>query len=176
MASNENLSGITSKVFDLLSKLNDDDRMKVIKATLTLLGTNLEGSQITKDFLIGTGKNESNNLIDDEQKYFSLKDPNTKVEELAVAARYLELKNSQHIYQRKELQNIILASRRSFDSKHYRRDIDKAKKSGLFTRGNNLTLSDYGQKYVETLPDRESIKKLKSPTKKKSQIKKTSKK
>jgi hypothetical protein len=54
-------------------------------------------------------------------------------------------------------------ARRSFDTKNFGRDIGNARLSGFFTKGKENSLSDYGQQYVDQLPDRTAARTLRRP-------------
>ncbi|MCZ7597853.1 MAG: hypothetical protein M5U09_09150 [Gammaproteobacteria bacterium] len=65
-----------------------------------------------------------------------------------------------------ELKEVIKAARRNFDANNFRRDLDNARTKGLFNRGtgkDSAVLSHYGQNYVDALPDREALKRLRNP-------------
>jgi len=109
------------------------------------------------------------------QEFFAKKLPRTKLEELAVAARYREDRDGTTSSSKAELEAIFKEARKNFDSKHYRRDLENAKQAGLFTRApakEGASLSDYGLKYVDALPDREAAKALVRPKKGKARGKK----
>ena len=101
-----------------------------------------------------------------EQAYFAAKDPKSKIEELAVAARYREQYQAAIASSKAEIEAVVKAARRNFDTKNFPRDIDNAKKHKLFNigggRGSHV-LSYYGQQYVDALPDRAAAKRLRGP-------------
>ncbi len=98
-----------------------------------------------------------------EQAYFQGKSPKGKVEELAVGARYREEYGDANTSTRADIQAVVTKARRNFDANNFNRDITRARRKKLFTTGSSrdsYQLSDYGQQYVDTLPDREAAKKL----------------
>src|SRR5438552_16179101 len=86
---------ITLQVYRLLAGLDAGDRKKVLVAVSALLGehaasvsTGVATSRVpspTKELILGP------DAPTDPASFFAAKDPQTKVEELAVAARYREL-------------------------------------------------------------------------------------
>jgi len=100
------------------------------------------------------------------QQYFDQKEPHTKVELLAAAARFREQHQEQHKHTRADLKTVIHdEGRRDFDEHNFSWDIRNAKDKSLFTKGKDIQLSSYGQQYVDALPDREKVKKLRAPAK-----------
>lgn len=100
------------------------------------------------------------------QSYFAAKNPRTKGEELAAAARYRELNEGAESSTRADLERVIKNARRNFDAGNFRRDLENARTSGLFTRGSgkdSIILSTYGQSYVDALPDRAVAKQFARP-------------
>lgn len=154
----KDVAAITTKLYGLLKPLESEDRQRVVGAALTLLGeqqtegTSRESSQPSA----ATGTAEA---------YFKSKQPQTKIEELAVAARFRELQQDQQAHKKNDFQAVFKAARRNFDSHNFKFDIANARKTGLFTRGREITLSHYGVSYVDALPDREAVKKLRKPKK-----------
>jgi hypothetical protein len=99
------------------------------------------------------------------KQFFPSKQPQTKIEELAVAARFRELHHDAQVHEKRDFQAVFKTARRNFDSQNFSFDIANAKQAGLFTRGNEITLAHYGQNYVDALPDREAVKRLRKPKK-----------
>lgn len=149
-------------MYDLASTLEPDDQKKAIAALRALLGlgtSNPEGDESGDVGGSGSGSGDAK----DAAGFFSSKEPKNKGEELAVAARYRELKQDASEHEKEELEKVVRAARRNFDSKNYSRDIDNARRKGLFNHGTPTTLSYFGQEYVDALPDREKVKSIPSP-------------
>ncbi len=151
----KNLTAIATKIHDLLEPLESEERQRVIAAALTLLGEQAEGT-IPPGTPAATGTAEA---------YFKSKQPQTKIEELAVAARFRELQQDQQAHRKNDFQAVFKAARRNFDSHKFSSDIRNAKQAGLFTRSSEITLAHYGVSYVDALPDREAVKRLRKPKK-----------
>jgi hypothetical protein len=60
------------------------------------------------------------------QTYFDQKNPQSKIEELAVAARYRELKEGVETHEKEDLKRVITSARRNFDVNNYTRDLGNA--------------------------------------------------
>lgn len=153
----KDISSITTRVYGLLKPLESEDRQRVVAAALTLLGE--RARQETSD-------DRTSEETGTAQAYFKSKQPQTKIEELAVAARFRELQQDQQdqqVHKKSDLQAVFKAARRNFDSHKFSFDIANAKKAGLFTRAREITLAHYGVSYVDALPDREAVKRLRRP-------------
>lgn len=163
MSQKKNVATVTTEVYELLEKLESEERVKVVKAALTLLGddTSLIAESGSKP---GSTLNKGGSLEkQNEQEYFDQKDPKTKIEELAVAARFRELFQNMNTHEKKDLKDVTDNARWNFDSRNFKRDLENAKRRNFFTRGQNITLAHYGQKYIDALPDREAVKGLRKP-------------
>lgn len=148
----------TTKIFQILHPLDSLERKRVLSAALTFLGEeSLDQSNL--DLKINKDGAASKNQKD----YFNDKDPQTKVEEFAVAARFREINENAETNTKEDFVETFGKARRNFDLKNFSRDLDNAKRCGYFTKSDNITLAHYGQKYVDTLPDRESAKLIKKP-------------
>lgn len=89
------------------------------------------------------------------QQYFDAKQPKGKSEELATAARYLELYLNKEELEKSDFQEIITKqARRTFDAKNFARDIGNAKITGYFVKGKKIMLASKGQHFVDKLPER----------------------
>jgi hypothetical protein len=151
-----------AKLVSLLESFEASERIRVIQASLTLLGdstplTELIGSGIGDD----SGKSHGGKM--DEKKYFDTKEPRNKGEEFAVAARYREERENAISSTRAELQKVITSARRNFDARNFKRDLENARTKGLFNRGtgrDSIVLSYFGQGFVDALPDRDAAKKI----------------
>ncbi len=171
-----NIAQVSLQLYELLSSLDKDERTKVIQATLILFGDTEAGPTKPE----GGNSNQNNNTddegsVNDPKKYFELKDPKNKGEELAVAARYRELKEKVEVHTKEDLKKIITDARRNFDSGNFGRDITNARsQAGFFSKGTGKgteKLSYYGQNFIDALPDRDAAKKLSRPVKKPSKKK-----
>lgn len=151
----KSVADVAKEVYQLLEPLKDEERKRVIGAVLALFGQSEVEPPPT-----GGDINKS------PQQYFDKKDPCTKIEILAVAARLRELGNKGHQHQKGDFRSILKDARRSFDEHNFSTDIQNAKLKGLFIKGKDHHLSSYGQQYVDALPDREKVKNLRAPTKK----------
>jgi len=150
-----------SKLLSVLESLEAPERTRVIQAALTLLGSETQVEQFSagRGTEVAAGRRQITQM--GEQAYLDSKDPRTKVEELAVAARYREERESATSSTRADLERVITAARRNFDARNFRRDLENARTKGFFTRGtgrDSIVLSHYGQKYVNALPNREALK------------------
>lgn len=177
MTEKKDVSKMVGQIYELLSEVDQEERGRIIQATRVLLGD--DGAYLTKieekeDDLIGDVPD-----IKSIQKYFAEKSPINKGEELAVAARYLEIYEKSEEHSKADLKRIITDSRRNFDDKNYNRDMTNAKsQSGFFNlnRGRDQNKLSYsGQNFVDALPDRTAAKKV-MVNKKKSTRKNTPKK
>lgn len=163
---------VVPKLVSMLTPLDAADRTKAIRAALTLLSDGSTNDDF--DFKdggsghAGGGAGALSGRVPKEQAYFAEKIPRTKGEELAVAARYREIREGALSSSKAEIGSVIRAGRKNFDAGNYRRDLENARISGLFTRGTGkdaATLTDYGQRYVNALPDRKAVKELPRPRK-----------
>lgn len=171
------IAGLLSKLYELLSPLDTGERSRVIQSILVLFGeTNIQ-NRIPLENTSTLNLDQQNLSLTDAAKYFDGKEPKNKGEELAVAARFRELKQKQETHSKSDLKQVITDARRNFDSKNFGRDLNNAKRqAGFFNLGTKpdaSQLSYYGQQYVDTLPDRDAIAKLKKPKVKKNSKKKT---
>lgn len=152
------------KILAVLETLEAQDRGRVIQAALTLLDDGDTSQFVPRtqtEAPFGFRGNRAR-----EKEYFDAKDPQRKIEELATAARFLEDTENVTSATRSELERVIKAARRNFDSKNFKRDIENARTANLFTRGtgrDSLVLSAYGQNYVDALPNREALQELAKP-------------
>jgi hypothetical protein len=173
-----NIAQIPAKLYELLEPLDSDERAKVIQATLILFGDAPLASTLNReadDGQNGNANSDEEGSVRDPKSFFELKQPQNKGEELAVAARYRELKEDVHVHNKEELTKVFTDARRNFDSSNYSRDIKNARsQAGFFNKGtgkNSEKLSYFGQNYVDALPNRDAAKKLSRPVKKSSKKK-----
>lgn len=152
---------VVTKIVSILEPLEPGGRARAIHAALTLLGDDqrIDPSALGGD--AGAAGRRPPRIT--EKAFFDSKDPRTKSEQLAVAARYREEQENATASTRAELEKVITTARRNFDKNNYRRDLDNARRKGFFTSGTGkdaAVLSHYGQKYVDALPDRAAAKKF----------------
>ncbi|MFX1521790.1 MAG: hypothetical protein ACFFCD_17935 [Promethearchaeota archaeon] len=168
MPKKEDIASITTKIFNLLINLESDERKRVVNAALTLLGEPLSQHDSAENGESNENASHAGELSD-AKTFFHQKEPKTKMEELAVAARYRELKLSEQVHDKNNLEEVFTKARINFDTHNFKRDLSNAKIKGFFIKGREIKLAYYGQQFVDTLPDREATKQLKKPrTKKKS--------
>jgi len=144
------------------------DRGKAIRAALTLLGSEGEtfDLEVSGSDAGAIGSGLVRRQAPNEQAYFAMKKPRTKIEELAVAARYREERESAQSSTKSDLAGVFRNGRVNFDAGNYRRDLENARAAGFFTRGtgkDSATLTGHGQNYVDALPDREAATRLAKP-------------
>lgn len=167
--SKKTIAEASSEMFSLLKLFSPDERMRIVRGTLTLLGDSgtidsapAAGHDLRRDDQTGTppmGGAEAG-------RYFAEKNPTKKVEELAVAARFKELQGGGDTITNELLASVYKAARRNFDRRNYSRDMDNARKAGLFNKGGKtgtFSLSYYGQSFVDALPNRDATKALRKP-------------
>ena len=156
--SKKSAAAVTTELFDLLEPLSPEERARAIAAAQTLLGTTPPAAGIvvsTGGVPAGTGGTA--------QAFFGQKQPNSTPEALAVAARYREMTQNAMQHTKEDIRAVFRDARRSFDSANFGRDIGNARTVGLFIRGKEISLADFGQQYVDKLPDRAAVKDLKRP-------------
>ena len=165
------IAKVVSGVHALVKDLEADERLRALNAVLTMIGDQAGMSGATASqggSSASTQGGVTGPLRPAEQTgaraYFDQKDPKTKIEELAVAARYREQYAGAHTHVREDLEALISReARRNFDRRNFNRDVSNAKVAGLFNKAKELSLSYYGQQYVDALPDREAVGKLRRP-------------
>src|SRR5947209_4669722 len=126
-----NIAQITKSLFDLLEPLDSAERRRVISATLMLFGENIEGNgsalHVPKVASTGITQQPSDNLSQrpslttpsDVQAYFDEKNPQSKIEEYAVAARFRELTAGQNTHTKDDFNEVIKSARRNFNDNKY---------------------------------------------------------
>ena len=168
------LGQLTNELYILLEPCESEIRSRAIRAVQTLLGDpGTPDAAPVVDRHVGTnGSGDSFHGLDrveDARKFFDEKAPESKLEEVAVASRFIELSTSTDHVTKDDIKDAMLAARRNFDSKNFNRDMNNAKSKGLFNKSEQpgvFTLSYHGQKYVDALPNREALKQLKSASRK----------
>lgn len=154
------------KIVSLLETLESADRQRVITAVLTLLGESVQPVSVQPPLTGGFPANAINPAQTSEKSFFDIKQPNAKIEEIAVAARYREESEQATSSTKADLQKVFRSARRNFDSHNFHRDMANARSAGLFNRDtgrDSIELSHYGQNYVDALPHRAALKQLRRP-------------
>jgi hypothetical protein len=157
MTAKTGVANVTTGIFELLEPLSPEDRQRAIAAAQTLLGTP------TTLATAPVGMGGAAAAAGSAQAFFGQKQPSSTPEALAVAARYRELTQAAMEHTKDDFRAVFRDARRSFDSPNFGRDVGNARTVGLFVRGKDISLADYGQQYVDKLPDRTAIKDLKRP-------------
>ncbi len=152
----------TAQIYKIIEGFSEaDDKARIMDAVRTLLG------QPSRDSDRGREGDDFQAKVDPKKmtakQYFDEKKPNSKVEELALAARYRELHENKDVHEKEDFKAVVSAARRNFDSGNYNRDLNNAKRTGLFNKGEGNVLAYYGQNYVDALPDRDAVKLIKKP-------------
>lgn len=165
----KSVTDASSTLYKLLEPFESDDRLRIVRGTLLLLGELGPG-------VVSIGKEppelkdrDNQGLLKDALTYFGNKNPQKKIEELATAARFYEKKHGASALHKEQFKTVFDDARRNFDVKNFSRDIDNARMAGFFNKGGSATtgytLSYYGQNYIDQLPDRDAAKALKRPKK-----------
>jgi hypothetical protein len=157
------ISETATKLLALLEPLPADDRRRVVDGVLVLLGEPARG--------MGQKVKEESALkeaagLETAKEFFDLKQPNSKIEELAVAARFRELTADTEAHAKSDFEAVFKNARRNFDSVHFKRDLENARTKGFFNKGaakDAAVLAYYGQNYVDALPSREAVKQVRAP-------------
>lgn len=161
-----NLGEISKKLYDLLADLEQDDRQRVMSSVLALFG---EAPRLAP--LASMGMRSANTDFDEgigsAKDFFSQKNPESRGETLAVAARFLELSAGKEVVGRVDIEQVFKDARRNFDSNNFVRDMKNAiHNAKLFLPGgerDSYKLSFFGQEYVDALPDKEKVRLIKRP-------------
>src|ERR1700737_2022655 len=120
---------LTSKIVALLDKAESQDRRRIISAAMVLLGDQDPAmpEQVKPAALSAAGGAAQPK---DASDYFNTKDPHSKIEELAVAARFREVNLRAQSHSKQELEAVFRSARRNFDSNNFNRDTINAKTKG----------------------------------------------
>ncbi|WP_440975507.1 hypothetical protein [Pseudoxanthomonas winnipegensis] len=169
-----------SKIVAIIESLGEEERQRVFDAVITLTG-------LSRSYDPGDRTGQSVGLRDNRsgegpgvsaKEYFDAKGPQNKIEELAVAARYLEENEGAEEVSKDDLSRVFKAARRNFDKNNFNRDMTNAKTRGLFNKGSSAgqnALSHAGQGYVDNLPERDTTRlKKRSSTKRVKKVAKKS--
>ncbi len=161
-----NIGSISAKIFDIVDGLDHAEKIKVFKAvyalcdidnfSITDASTNsLNQSQhLPEDSTLLNTRTQQNS---DPASYLVQKSPQTKIEYLAVAAKFREEYQNTAEHTKDDFIAFFVAARKNFDHSNFKNDISNAKRAGLFLKTNLNShahkLSYNGQNYVDALPD-----------------------
>lgn len=160
------LPNAVTTLYETLLPFSSEERIKIVVASLALLGEPARVSvmpsavQIHND-KVQTVKDSVANDVGSSKDFFDDKSPASKGEEFAVAVRYLELTTGRETFGRDDLERVIQEARRNFNRDKFKRDLENARVAGFFTRGmgrDEIRLLYAGQRYVDLLPDRAAAK------------------
>lgn len=163
------LGELSNQIYTLLAPLTEAERAKVLRATKALFGdemdSELESVSPKSDRPAGQMTTPTG---EGAQEFFAVKTPKSKVEMLAVAARYREVNKFGDTHSVEELAKIFGEARQNFDRHNFPSDIANAQNlSKLFNKGTprgQYQLSYYGQQFVDALPSRDAIKAIRKPS------------
>lgn len=167
----KSVADASAELYKLLEGFTSEERGRIVKGTLMLFGEVVPtaGMELRGGEDIDTPAAVGGAGFKDARAFFETKAPTSKIEELAVAARFREQKEGAERHTKKEFASVITNARRNFDAHNFKRDLDNARTAGFFNKGGSekegFILSYYGQNYVDALPDREKLKTLKRPKK-----------
>ena len=106
---------------------------------------------------------------DNPCEFLDYKDPQNKVEQFAVIARFRELREGITSSMRDDFESICTACGIGFERDKFSDDMKHGREAGLFSPDGSMAtgfpLSAFGQKYVDLLPDRDAIKALRESKK-----------
>jgi hypothetical protein len=160
------ISETATKLLALLEPLSAGDRRRVVDGVLVLLGETNQPTVGAAPSLHRAGAVASGGTGGNAKEFFDAKEPNSKIEELAVAARFRELTGGAESHSKADFETVFKNARRNFDAVHFTRDLDNARTKGLFNKGSGkdaAVLAYYGQNYVDALPNREALKQVRAP-------------
>lgn len=175
----KNIGQLASEIYALLEGQEKEESIKILSSVSTLLGigtippTSGLNSNGTPDTSMSNNQNTQTH-IKNAKAFFDLKDPKTKGEEFAVAAKYRAEHGLGESHTKEDFKTIIKTqAKRKFDESNFARDIDNTIRQAKFFLKDDgkgqYMLSDVGEKYVDALPDRSAahaLRKGKSGTKK----------
>lgn len=170
-----NLGELSNKVYGLLSELETEERSKVITAVMSLFGEEVAAPCGANNSPMGGGASgvvapQAPAASNSAKQYYAMKQPKNKGEMLAVAAKFREEHSNGASSAQNDFASFFRDARQNFDRGNFFRDIKNAQNQAhLFNKGTprgQYQLSFYGQQYVDALPDREAVKKLKRPGRK----------
>jgi hypothetical protein len=173
--SSKNLGALSSKVYELLDGLEAAERTKVLNAVVQLFGdpvvaqpSGSGAAESGKSQMGSVGSAPQQSVPGNAQQFFVHKNPSSKGEMLAVAARYREQHSAADGHRVEDFAKFFVEARQNFDRRSFVGDMKNAQnRAGLFNKGGErgqYQLSYFGQQYVDALPNREAVKNLKRPT------------
>ena len=122
-----------------------------------------------RDFSKPLITNSKDSSLDNICEFLKYKNPKNKVEQFAVIARFRELKEGVISSTRDDFEAISKSCDIDFERDKFSDDMKHGREAGLFSlagsMSNGFPLSAFGQKYVDLLPDRDSIKALRKSRK-----------
>lgn len=159
-----NIGSTAIQIYELVNKLEKENVLKVFNAVYALCGFELmppPGVQTVTPPGLPPGTVTGTPFVTTNMtaaKYFAEKDPKTKTDSLAVAARYRELYENAEESLKPDIAAVFSLARKNFDSSNFAMDMTNAKIAGLFVKEGKTTtgfrLTFGGQNYVDALPDR----------------------
>ena len=151
-----------SAIYEILEPLEGPERQRAVAGAMALLGESM--ATVPEQGGLATPEVAKHPALQpgDLHSYLAEKEPGSKVEKLAVAARYAELRENLPTLKKEDFQRILEAAGEYFDGEQFSQDIWNARKKGLFKVPTNGTysLSAPGQQYVDALPNRQEAKKV----------------
>jgi hypothetical protein len=168
-----NLGELSNKMYSLLQDLQPEDRAKLMSSVAQLFG-DAPPSTVAIPQPTGSAHAIQNPGVPqgglNPQQYFAEKAPQNKGEMLAVAAKYREDYSRASSHTSEDLATFFAEARQNFDRRNFRRDMKNAQNQAqLFNKGTprgQYQLSYFGQQYVDALPNRDALKKLRRPGRK----------
>ena len=166
----KSMAQVPAELYELLAPFSSEERIRIVQATMVLLGEQSWATATSRDEAkkVETPplehKQEDRPEPGDPGEFFALKKPDKKVEQFAVAARYRELRDGVTASTVNDFEAVFSAARISFERDKFSDDMRNSRNSGLFTVGGTpttgYTLSLYGQKFVDVLPDGDVARQL----------------
>lgn len=169
--STTNIGSIVAKVFDIVRELEQSEQIKIFKAVYALC--DIEQLPSVQEINHNSSPSLSMGIqTSDPASYLADKAPQSKMEHLAVAARYREQYESKSEHSKEDFIAFFSAARKNFDHNNFAFDMRNAKNAGFFVKESSSShshkLSYSAQNYVDSLPDREkAISQLKKGAPKK---------
>ncbi|MBX3321779.1 MAG: hypothetical protein KF757_02180 [Phycisphaeraceae bacterium] len=151
------------QLLEILAQHGEEEQVRLLQGAAVMLGvaapTTPSAGYDNSSATGGRGGSTDSNT-EEPATFFANKKPTTKQEELAVAARFRENRGNE-THTKEDLQEIFRRASINFDSNNFNRDVDNARRAGLFLKGKELELSYNGKQFVDLLPDREKANEFK---------------
>ena len=183
----QDIGDLPGKLYQLLKHLDPKDRDKVIRATIILFGDHIrERNPTAPDYINSTTISEARDKrepqftarADISPKQFLLeKEPRTDVERVACLAYYLSHYRDTRYFKTIDISKLNTeAAQIKFSNTAFA--VNNASRRGFITSGGKgqKQLSALGEKFVDSLPNRELAKKVLDRLKSRGQKKRTKKK